>query len=69
MKAIERRALQSEAMSLWLGAACKLIFLQRTPEKEANAEPSTEHAFESVRLCAPLFQARPSIDTMSWFLL
>jgi hypothetical protein len=75
MRAIERRALQSEAMGLCLGAALRLRsgqalqteFLERTPEKKASAEPSTKDGIETVRLCASLFHARPSIDTVSRF--
>jgi hypothetical protein len=65
----ERRALQSEAMGLCLGAAaCKLTFLERTTEKKASAEPGTKQGIEPVRLRA-FFQAHLSIDTMSSFLL
>ena len=77
MKAIERRALQSEAIGLCLGAALRLRsgqalqaeFVERTPEKKASAEPSTKHGIEPFRLCASLFQAHLSIDTVSWFFL
>ncbi len=44
-------------------------FLQRTPEKKASAEPSTEHGIEPVRFCAPFFRAHLVIDTVSWFFL
>jgi hypothetical protein len=77
MKAIERRALQSEAIGLYLGAALRLRsgqalqteFMERTPEKKASAEPSTKDGIDPFRLRASLFQAHLSIDAVSWFLL
>ena len=44
-------------------------FLERTPEKKASDEPSTKHGIEPVHLCASLFQAHLSIDTVPSFLL
>jgi hypothetical protein len=69
LTAIERRALQSEAMGLCLGAACKLSFWSERLRKKASAEPSTKRGIEPVRLCAALFQAHLSIDTVSWLFL
>ena len=38
-------------------------FLQRTPEKQASAQPSTQGGTEAVRLRALLFRPHLSIDT------
>jgi len=62
MKAIERRALQSEAMGLCPWSGLQTECLERTPEKRAGVEPSTKHGIEPVRVCAALFQAHLSID-------
>jgi hypothetical protein len=51
----------------WSGLQTELV--ERTPEKKANAEPSTKEGIEAARLCASLFQAHFSIDTMSSFFL
>jgi len=40
-------------------------FVERRPEKNANAKPSTRHGFETIRLRASLLQAHLSIDTVS----
>ncbi len=64
MRRIERRAFQSEAMSLCLGAACKLWFLEQAPENKESVEPSTKEGIEPVRLCASPFQAHLSIGTV-----
>jgi hypothetical protein len=69
MRAIERRALQSEAVGLCLGAACKLSFWSERLRKNASAEPSTKDGIATVRLCASLLRARLSIDTVSSFFL
>jgi hypothetical protein len=69
MRAIERRALQSEAMSLSLGAACKLSFWSERLRKNASAEPSTKDGIETFRLGASLLRAHLSIDTVSSFFL
>ncbi len=65
MRAIERRAFQSEAISLCLGAACKLEFRERTSGNKASAEPITKEGIEPVRLCASPFQVHLSIDIVS----
>jgi hypothetical protein len=52
---------------LWSGLQTE--FVERTPEKKANAEPSTKQDIEPVRLRASLSQAHLSIDTVSSFLL
>jgi hypothetical protein len=52
---------------LWNGLQTE--FAERTPEKKANAEPSTRQDIEAFPLRASLFQARLSIDTVSSFLL
>jgi hypothetical protein len=65
MKAIERRALQNEAMGLVSRSGLQTEFLERTPEKKASAEPSTKQDIELVRLRASFFQTRLSIDTVS----
>jgi hypothetical protein len=65
MRAIERRALQSEAMGLCLGAACKPSFWSERLRENASAEPGTKDGIETVRLCASLLQARLSIDIVS----
>ncbi len=54
-------------MGLRLGAACRSRFVARTHEKKASDEPSTKEAIEAVRFRASLFQARLSIETVSWF--
>jgi hypothetical protein len=53
-RAIERRAFQSEAMGLCLGAACKLSFVERTREKKASAQPSINKALKLFALCLSL---------------
>jgi hypothetical protein len=68
-EAIKGPAFQSEAMGLYLGAACKLSSWNEPPEKNASAELNTQHGIEAVRLCASRFQARPSIDPVSQGLL
>jgi hypothetical protein len=40
-------------------------FAERTPEKNASAEPGTKHGIEAARLHASPFQALPSTDTES----
>jgi hypothetical protein len=57
------------ALRLRSGQALQTEFLERTPEKKASAEPSTKHDIEPVRLRASLFQARFSINRVSWLLL
>jgi hypothetical protein len=42
--------------------------MEQTAEKNASAEPSTEDGIETFGLCASLFQAHLSIDTVSRFL-
>ena len=69
MRAIERRALQSEAMGLYLEAACKLSFWSERLRKDASAEPSTKECIEAARICASLLQAHLSIDTVPSFFL
>ncbi len=64
MRAIGRRAFQSEAMSLCLGAPCKLTFWSERLRK-GEREPSTKHGIEPVRLGASLFQSHLPIDTVS----
>ena len=49
-KAIERRALQSEAMGLCLGVAGKLSLWSERLGKKVSAEPSTKEGIEAVRL-------------------
>jgi hypothetical protein len=67
MRAIERRALQSEAMGLCLGAACELSFWSERLRKNASDDPSTKDGIETVRLCASLLRSHLSIDTVSSF--
>jgi hypothetical protein len=67
MRPIERRALQSEAMSLYLGAACKLNFWSDRLRKKASTEPSAKDGIEAVRLCASLLRAHLPIDTVRRF--
>ena len=77
VRAIERRALQSEAMGLRLGAACKLSFWSEHMRKNVSDDPSTKDGIETVRLlrlrsgqvCASLLRSRLSIDTVSSFFL
>jgi hypothetical protein len=69
VRAIEGRALQSEAMGLCLGAACKLSFWNERLRKHASDDPSTNHGIETVRLCASLFRSHLSIDSVSSFFL
>jgi hypothetical protein len=69
LRASERRALQSEAMSLCLGAARKLGCWGERLRKNASTAPSIKDAIETVRLCASLLRFRLSIDTMSSFFL
>jgi hypothetical protein len=52
-------------MGLYLGAARKLNSCIEPPENNASAELNTQHGIEAVRLYASLFQARPSIGTVS----
>jgi hypothetical protein len=40
-------------------------FLERTLEKKASGGPSTQDGIETGCLCAALFRARLSIDTVS----
>jgi hypothetical protein len=71
MKAIERRALQSEAMGLFLGAALRLRSgqalqtesVERTPEKKRERRAEYRRRIETFRLCASLLQAHLPIDT------
>ena len=69
MRAIEGRALQSEAMGLCLGATFELSLWSERPGKNVSAEPSTKDGIETVCLCASLLQAHPSIDAVSSFVL
>lgn len=43
MKAMERRALQSEAMGLWLGEACELTLRSERHKQNASGQPSTKN--------------------------
>jgi len=64
MRAIERRALQSEAIGLCHGAACKLSLWSARLRENASAVPSTQDGIDAVRLHASLLQAHLSIDTV-----
>jgi hypothetical protein len=63
MKAIERRALQSEAMGRCFGAACKMNFWSERL-REKSAVPSTQPRVEVVRLRPSLFRTRLSIGSL-----
>jgi hypothetical protein len=49
------------------GRLCKLSFWSERLRKNGSTEASTKHGIEPVRLCAALFQAHLSIDTLSSF--
>jgi hypothetical protein len=49
---IKGRALQSDAMGLYLGAARKLSLWSERLAKKASGKPSTQGRFEAVRFCA-----------------
>lgn len=52
MTSIEERALQSEGNGPVPWSGLQTEFLERTPGKDASAEPSTKDGVEAVRFCA-----------------
>ena len=62
---IERRALQSEAMGLCFGAACKLSLWNERLGKMPASSQAPEKALKLLVSVLSLLRARPSIDTVS----
>ena len=73
LTAIKGRPLQSEGNgplpwsgpSTWLRTALQTKFVERTPRKNASAEPNTKDALKLFVSVPSLFQVHPSIDTVS----
>ena len=66
---IEGEPFRAKAIGLCLGAACKLTFSSERPGKTASAKSGTKDGIEAFVSVPSLFQAYPSIDTISHFFL
>ena len=65
MPSIEGRALRSEGNGPVPWSGLQTEFLERTPGKNARAEPSTKEDIEAVRFCAFSPPGFLSIDAVS----